>query len=87
LFSIFCPQNIHNTRITSSRKSLLLNTLRDSTQSILFKADMSKVFRTKDLSVLKQVPGPLIFKGPCCGPQAVHYHGCIAQAGIRSAGG
>jgi hypothetical protein len=66
---------------------LLFNTLLDSRQSILFKADMSKVFRTKHLSVLQQFPGGWFSKIPCCGPQAVHYHGCIAQAGIRSAGG
>src|ERR1019366_8835121 len=87
LFSIFCSQNINNTRFTRSRKSLLLNILRDSRQDILSKADTRKIFRTKDLSVLQQVPGRLIFKGPCRSQQAVHYHGCIAQAGIRSAGG
>ena len=81
LFSILCPQSIHNTQFTGRRKSLLLNTLRDSMQSILFKADMSKVFRTRHLSVLQQVPGRLIFKGPCCGPQA----GSLSR--LHSAGG
>src|ERR1019366_3679833 len=36
----------------------VVNTLRDSTQSILFKADMSKVFRTKHLSGAQGVPHP-----------------------------
>ena len=34
LFSIFCPQNIHNTGVTRARKSLRLNILRDSRQNI-----------------------------------------------------
>ena len=34
LFSILCPQSIHNTQLSRCRNSLLLNTLRDSRQSI-----------------------------------------------------
>ena len=58
LFSILCPQSIHSRRFTGSRKSLLLNTLRDSRQSILSKADTRKVFRTKHLSGAQGVPHP-----------------------------
>ncbi len=52
LFSILCPQSIHNTSLNRLHKSLLLNTLRDSRQNILSKGVTRKVFRTKDLSAL-----------------------------------
>src|ERR1035437_9914599 len=57
LFSILCPQSIHSRRFTSIRKSLLLNTLHDSRQSIISKADTRKVFRTKHLS---SAPSPWV---------------------------
>src|ERR1039457_1673208 len=76
LFSILCPQSIHSRRFTSSRKSLLLNSLRDSGQSIISKADTRKVFLTKHLSgAPSRFAESLVLKDRCRRPQAVHHHG------------
>jgi hypothetical protein len=57
-------QSIHNTQLKRCHKSLLLNALRDSSQSILSKIVTRKVLRTKYLPKHKPVASLLFFKDP-----------------------
>ena len=83
LFSIFYPQNIHNTGFTRSHKSLPLNILLHSRQDILSKADTRKIFRTKHLSCSLGYRRRWFSKIAARRPKAVPRHGNTADRHSR----